>query len=154
MADSRVVAKWITRGGSNKVTLSGWSEGAGLALLAAAAPDGKSVWRGLVTIGLPDHGFLGWRLADNLTYLTKKDPDEPRFEALPYLPRVAPLPAAMIYSTRDEYVPAEQVRKLFGATAEPRRLFPVEARNHRFDGNQAGFFQSLREALGWIHAAR
>ncbi len=154
MGDARTIARWMTQGRNEKVTVSGWSEGAGLALLAAATPEGKSAWRGLVAIGLPDYGFLGWRLADNMTYLTKKDPVEPRFDALAHVPKVAPLPTAMIFSNRDEYVPPAKARQLFDAATEPKRIFQVDARDHRFDGNQAEFFKVLREALGWVHTPR
>ncbi len=153
MADFRFVAQWITQGRRDRVTLSGWSEGAGLALLAAASSQDKSALRGLLAIGLPESGSLGWRLADNLTYLTKRAPNEPQFSALPRMPKVAPLPLAMIYSTHDEYVSPESARKLFDNAAQPKRLFLVEARDHRYDGNQAEFYKSLREALSWIQAA-
>jgi dienelactone hydrolase len=147
--DAAAVARWATDGTQEKLTVSGWSEGAALAVLAATGPNATHVWRGLLTIGLPDHGFLGWRFADNITYLTKKDPDEPRFEAAPHLATLA-LPAAMVFSTSDEYVSASQAKALFAAAAGPKRLFSVEAQSHRFDGGHGDLFRSLREALEWI----
>jgi dienelactone hydrolase len=148
--DFRFVAQWASQEQRDRVIACGWSEGAGLALLAAASPDNKSVIRGLLAIGLPEYGALGWRLADNLTYLTKKVPNEPQFSSLPQMPKVAPLPLAMIYSTRDEYVAQQRARQLHDAASPPKRMFLVEARDHRFAGNQADFFKALREALAWI----
>jgi fermentation-respiration switch protein FrsA (DUF1100 family) len=148
--DARVIARWMTRGGSEAVTLAGWSEGAGLGLLAVAADENKKTFSGLVAIGLPDYAFLGWRWADNLTYLSKKDPTEPRFDTLPYMGKVAPRPLAMIHSSQDEYVSPEAAKKLYEAAAQPKRFFLIQARNHRYDGNREDFFRALREALQWI----
>jgi dienelactone hydrolase len=152
MADFRFMTQWINQGKRDRVIVSGWSEGAGLALLAAASSDNKSTVRGLVAIGLPEYGILGWKLADNLTYLTKKAPSEPQFSTLPQMPKVAPLPLAMIYSTHDEYVPQERAKKLFDAASQPKRFFLVDARDHHYAGNQAEFFKALREALAWIQS--
>jgi dienelactone hydrolase len=152
MADFRFMARWINQGKRDRVILSGWSEGAGLALLGAASPENRSIVRGLLVIGLPEYGVLGWRLADDLTYLTRRSPNEPQFDALPQMPRVAPLPLAMIYSTHDEYVPQPKAKALFDAASQPKRFFLIDARDHHYSGDQAGFFKALREALAWIQA--
>ncbi len=154
MNDSRTLAQWMTQGKSEPVTVAGWSEGAGLGLLAVAAAANKQTFAGLVAIGMPDYAFLGWRWSDNITYLTKKDPNEPKFDTLPYMGKVAPLPLAMIHSSQDEYVSAEMVKKLFQSAAEPKRFFLINARNHRYDGNREDFFRALREALEWVHTKR
>jgi dienelactone hydrolase len=137
-------------GGTSRVIVVGWSEGAGLCLLAAAAPQGKQQLSGLVTLGLPESAVLGWRWSDYLTYVTKQPPNEPTFKTSAFLPRVAPLPIVMIHSTQDEYVPAKAAKELFSAASEPKQFWLIEARNHRFDGNTQFFFQRLREALQWI----
>ncbi|MCC7175572.1 MAG: alpha/beta fold hydrolase [Bryobacterales bacterium] len=152
VADMRAMAVAVRPGGEERIIISGWSEGAGLALLGASAPQNQSVFRGLLAVGLPDRAFLGWRLADSVTYLTKRNPNEPDFDCLPLLPKVSPLPLAMIQSSGDEYVTMALARKMFDAAAEPKRFFPVEARNHRYDGSQQAFFRVLGEALGWISA--
>ena len=150
MADLRSVAGYITAGRAQKVSLLGWSEGAGLALLGAAASCNKNVFSGLVSIGMPGSAVLGWRLADDLTYLTKRDPNEPTFATAAYLPQVSPLPLAMIHSTHDEYISTAVARKLFDGAREPKRFFLVKARNHRYEGNRGEFLRALREALQWI----
>ncbi len=153
-SDFRRVAAWVLEGQQGTVTLAGWSEGAALGVLAFDAPESKRIFDGLLAIGLPDHGFLGWRLADNLTYITKRDPDEPRFSIYPYLSRIAPRPLVCIYSRSDEYVGPETVRKLLESAQPPKRLFSIDARNHRFDGKQDEFFRAMREALEWIRSNR
>ncbi len=112
-------------------------------------PPSKEAYAGLITMGLGDRNVLGWRFADNLTYLTRKQPNEPTFSALSYMPRIAPLPLVMLQSTKDEYVGRDEANRLFNAAAEPKRFVPVEAQNHRFDGAQPEFFRQLRQALEW-----
>ena len=154
MADFRAMSGVLSPRNPEKMVVGGWSEGGGLALLGAAAPQNRAVFRGLLTIGLPDRGFLGWRLVDNITYLTKREPDEPHFDSIPLLPRVSPLPIAMIHSSGDEYVRLDLARRMFDTAAQPKRFFLVEARNHRYEGNQADFFRVLGEALEWLRASQ
>jgi len=132
------------------VILAGWSAGAGLMVLAASGK--KRSYHGVVTMGLADTNVMGWRFKDNLSYITGRLPDEPTFSGLRHIPRVAPLPLAMIQSSRDEYVPVEEARKLFAAAGEPKRFVLVEARNHRFDGNQPEFFRQLRAMIEWVNS--
>ena len=154
ISDFRAMAGVLTQSKPEKIVVGGWSEGAGLALLGAAAPENRATFRGLLTIGLPDRGFLGWRLSDSITYLTKRSPDEPHFDSMPLLPRVSPLPLAMIHSSGDEYVKLDLARRMFDTAAQPKRFFLVEARDHRYDGNQKDFFRVLGEALDWIRASQ
>lgn len=150
MGDFALLARWMRKGQRRRVTLVGWSEGAGLCLLAAAGPQSRDTFNGLVTFGLPESNVLGWRWSDNLSYITRQRPNEPTFSSLVFLPKVAPMPLLMIHSSRDEYVPLEDAKKLFAAAREPKRFVLVKANNHRFDGNQQQFFQELRQGLEWI----
>ncbi|MBV6433002.1 MAG: hypothetical protein IANPNBLG_03163 [Bryobacteraceae bacterium] len=144
------IARWAAAG--RAVTLAGWSAGAGLVVLAASGE--KQPYNGVVTMGLADTNIMGWRLKDNLSYITGRLPDEPTFSSLRHIGRVAPLPLAMMQSSRDEYVPSEEARRLFAAAGEPKRFVLVEARNHRFDGNQAEFYRQLRAMIEWVNTAR
>ncbi|MBI4454374.1 MAG: alpha/beta hydrolase [Acidobacteria bacterium] len=153
MSDFRQIAGWMTQGSTERVTLIGWSEGAGLCLLAAASDENKKTFFGLITLGLGESSVLGWRWSDALTYITGKDPAEPTFLSLPFLPKVAPLPLFMIQSSQDDYVAVETARHLFSAAHEPKRFSLIQARNHRYDGNRDEFFRTLREALQWINKA-
>jgi fermentation-respiration switch protein FrsA (DUF1100 family) len=150
MADMRAIAEAVRRGSQDRLIFAGWSEGAGLSVLAGVPEENKKIFRGVVAIGLADSAVLGWRWTDSITYVTKKKPDEPKFATAPYLPKIAPLPFFMIHSSGDEYTNVPQAKKLFDAAREPRRFWLVKAQNHRFDGNRDDFFRALRESLGWI----
>ncbi len=154
ISDFRAMASALTRGRPGMMIVGGWSEGAALALLGAAAPENRTTFRGLLAVGLPAHGFLGWKLADNLTYLTKREPDEPQFDSVPLLAKVSPLPLVMIQSTADDYVKPEVARGMFDKAAQPKRFYLIQARDHRYDGNQGEFFRVLREGLEWMQTGR
>jgi hypothetical protein len=121
-----------------------------MAVLAAAAPQSEKVYRGVVAIGLPESGVLGWRRVDDLTYITKKDPNEPTFTISPHLPNLERLPIAFIYSTKDEYITSQEAKALYAAARAPKRYFEISARSHGFDGNQSELFRTLGEALRWM----
>ena len=150
MNDFRALAEWMTKGNGERVNLVGWSEGAGLCLLAAAGRDNKRIFTGLVGLGLTENNVLAWRWSDYLTYLTHRDPGGPSFESSGYLPAVTPLPLYLIQSTGDQYVSVEASKRLYLAAREPKKLVMVNAQNHRFDGNQDEMFRNLREGLQWI----
>ena len=120
MHDFHDIAVWIAEGRAARLSLVGWSEGAGLCLLAAASPEGKSIFTGLITLGLPEKNILGWRTIDYLTWITRKTPDEPTFRSIDYMNRVSPLRLWMLQSTQDEYVPLNDSRALFSAALEPK----------------------------------
>lgn len=148
--DFRRIAEWASGGANGRMTLVGWSEGAGLCVLAAAGPDNKRIFNGLVTFGLGDENVLGWSWKDDLTYLTKAKPNEPTFHANEYMAKIAPLPYLMIHSSRDEYVPFEEAKRLATAAREPKRVSVIQANNHRFEGNTAEFYRTLQEGLQWM----
>lgn len=139
--------------GPGRTLLIGWSEGAGLMVLAASGED-KSKFQGLVTMGLGDSNVLGWRLVDNLTYFTRKQPNEPTFSSLVHIASVSPLPVAMIASAHDEYVQQEEANRIFQRAHQPKRFITIAARNHRFEGDQEGFFRELKNALSWIEGEK
>lgn len=150
MNDFRQVTQWITKGANERVTLLGWSEGAGLSVLAAANGENKRLFNGLITLGLGDDNVLGWTWRDNLTYITKAKPNEPVFHAKEYLPQVAPLPYLMLQSSKDEFVPFDEAKLLATAAREPKRISVIQANNHRFEGNVNEFYRQLREGLQWM----
>ncbi len=65
---------------------------------------------------------------------------------------VAPLPLAAIHSTHDEFVPVSDVERVLKAANEPKRLWIVNASNHRFGDNLAEFDRTLIEAIAWVNA--
>jgi dienelactone hydrolase len=151
MNDFREIAAWIAQGHPPRISLVGWSEGAGLCLLGAASGEGKSMFTGLITLGLPAQNILGWRTLDYLSWITKTTPNEPVFRSIDYIDRITPLRLWMLQSTRDEYVPLDKSHELFAAASEPKRFSAVEANNHRFDGNQKELYRLIREGLRWLN---
>ena len=149
--DLAEVAKWMRTRWRERVTLVGWSQGAGMVMLAASGPDKDGLFNGVVTFGLSDTAVLGWRLRDDVTYVTGADPDEPMFHASGYMPQVAPLPFYMIKSSNDQFITKEEAEGLFAAAQQPKLYKVVQAQDHAFDGNTEGLFQALREGLAWVN---
>ena len=135
--DLRALADATTGKSGRRVSLVGWSEGAGLAVLGAAGERGKTAFAGLITFGLTDENVIAWHRSENLTSLLKK-PHEPTFTATTHMKDVAPLPLMMIQSSQDQYVGLDEAKRLFDAAREPKRFELVRGDNHRFDGNHDG----------------
>jgi fermentation-respiration switch protein FrsA (DUF1100 family) len=154
-ADYRVLAEFAARGSSQRPVLVGVSEGAGLCVLAATDPHTRESVDGVVALGLPDVTELGWRWKDAVIYFTHGVPNEPTFSTAAIVDRMGPAPLAAIHSARDEFVPMAEVQRVLEAAREPKRLWVVEASNHRFSSNLAEFDRRLMEAIAWVrdHAA-
>jgi fermentation-respiration switch protein FrsA (DUF1100 family) len=133
-----------------KPVLIGVSEGAGLSVVAAADPAVKPRIAGVVALGLGDVNELAWRWRDSIIYLTKGIPKEPAFHATDFISLLAPAPVALLRSARDEYVPAAESERLFALAREPKKLWTIDAADHRFSGSLAEFDSRLDEALAWI----
>jgi type IV secretory pathway VirJ component len=147
----------FARGGTNrKPVLVGVSEGAGLSVLAATDPSNKEAVAGVIGLGLCDLTELAWRWNDMVIYLTHGTPHERTFSVKAIVDRMAPVPLAAIHSTHDEFVPLGEVQQVIERAGQPKRLWVVNAANHRFSDNVAGFDRALLEAVTWIaelHAA-
>ena len=59
------------------VVFSGVSEGAALAVAAAAAPGNRAWVRGVLTLGLPPAAELAWHWTDFTSWITKRNANEP-----------------------------------------------------------------------------
>ena len=151
-ADYQVLVDFAARGSATKPILIGVSEGAGLSVLAAVDPTLKRAVAGVIGVGLPDRNELAWRWQDSIIYLTHGVPHEPVFSTAAIVERVAPVPLAAIHSTHDEYVPAPEVHRILDHACEPKRLWMVDAADHRFSDKLADFDERLREAIDWIAA--
>lgn len=149
MADFHQIAEGVTGNSGEKITLAGWSTGAGLAVLAAADAN-KASYDGLIAISLGKMNILGWRWLDNLTYLTGKMPKEPAFQSDEYLPKIAPLPVFVIQSSGDQFIPNEEAEAMFVTTKRPKHFALIHANNHSFESNRDGFFAALQQGMQWI----
>lgn len=136
------------------VILSGVSEGAALAVAAAASPGSHRWVDGVVTMGLPPTAELAWRWKDVLAWVTKRDADEPSFSPHEIIARVSPLPLWMIQSTRDEYVEEADYRRFESTAREPKRLVLIAAKNHRFTDKLPQLKDQLLAGLAWFESFR
>ncbi len=132
-----------------RVVLVGWSEGAGIVALAASGDAGKQKYAGVVVFGLSDKNVIAWRLKDNLSILTQREPNEPTFSVMPHLASVSPTPFAMLRADKDQFVSSTEAQALYEAAREPKRYVEVDAENHRFDGNDEEFYKELKESIEW-----
>ena len=148
--DYRVLVEYASRASPARPLLVGVSEGAGLSVLAAADPGLQRHVAGIVGLGLPDRNELGWRWKDSLIYVTHGVPNEPTFNASDLVGRLTPVPLAMIHSTGDEFVPESDVARLMARANEPKRLWRVNASDHRFSGSTAEFDRRLMESIEWV----
>jgi fermentation-respiration switch protein FrsA (DUF1100 family) len=151
-ADYRVLTDLARNATRKKPILIGVSEGAGLSVMAATDADTKADIAGVIGLGLPDINELAWRWKDSLIYLTHRAANEPSFSAAGIVARVAPLPLAAIHSTHDEFVPVAEVERVLKAASEPKRLWIVNAADHRFSDNLEEFDRQLLEAIAWVKA--
>lgn len=142
------------RSGTNNPILAGISEGAGLSALAATDPQVKEAIRGILALGLPDWNELGWRWQDFTIWITKKNPKEPGFRVSEIIGRVSPLPLAEIHSTHDEFLSLEKAKSMIASAGEPKRMWVLEADNHRFSNARDELDRTILEALTWINQPR
>jgi fermentation-respiration switch protein FrsA (DUF1100 family) len=153
-ADFRALVSFAAEGGSARPLLVGVSEGAGLAALAATDAALQPAVLGVVGLGLGDLNELGWRFRDSIIYLTKGVPNEPTFSVLALADRIAPVPLAVLNSRHDEFVPEAESRGIVDRARDPKRLWIVEAADHRFSDNQPGLQKALAEAIAWVEQQR
>jgi len=154
MADFVRIADWMGAGKEEKIALVGWSEGAGLCLLAAAPEENKKRFPGLITFGLTEFPTLSWHWSDLLATMTSRIAREPNFSSADYMPKVSPARFLMIQSSGDQYIPVATAERLFSLAQQPKRYRLIQARDHRFEGNQPQLYQSIREGLEWILESR
>ena len=134
-----------------EVVLTGWSRGAAFAVLAASAQGAPRGIRGVLAIGLSEgedleiNGPADESDEGAATEIHDYWPFEPYA-----LMALLPFRCAVIQATRDNYLAAARARTLFGSDTGKRRLYAVDARNHRFSGGKHAFDRALLDALGWI----
>jgi len=136
------------------VIVSGVSEGAALAVLAASLEQNHGWIHGVITMGVPAVAELAWKWTDFTSWITKSDAREPSFAPRDFIGSVAPLPLVMLQSTKDEYVPESDYRALEAAAKAPKKLVLIDAANHRFTDKLPDLHREYLAALDWIRAAR
>ncbi len=132
------------------VILSGVSEGAALAVLAASAPSNHAWIKCVITMGLPVTAELAWRWTDFTSWITKKDIAEPSFDVREFIAGVAPVPLWMIQSIKDEYVTEADYRTFERLARRPSRLVLIPAGNHRFTDKRPELRVQILAGLAWM----
>lgn len=125
------------------VVLVGVSRGADLAVVAAGQASLQPRLAGVVAIGLTREEEYVHRRRTRVAL--------PLYD---YLPRLGELPLTVIQSTRDNYLPADAARRLFGSDTPVRRFEAIDARNHSFAGARHQLYATLHASLRWLDLAR
>ena len=119
--------------------LIGVSEGAGLSVLAATDPLTKPRSPASIGLGLPDLNELGWRWRDALIYVTHGMPNEPTFSAATIVEQGRAGAACRDpFHARRVRARSRSPAQLIEQAGEPKRLWIVNASNHRFSDNLDG----------------
>jgi type IV secretory pathway VirJ component len=152
--DLRTTVQQVAAASGRRVILSGWSQGAAMAVAAASDQSlkGRDQLAGVVTLGLPESAVLGWDWKATLAVIARREPDQPHFSVAPLLPKVTPKPIWMIHGDDDEYSTPHVARTLYQSAAEPKHLDEIAGAGHRFDGHRDEFYRSLKRGLQWIAA--
>jgi dienelactone hydrolase len=132
------------------VIVSGVSEGAALAVLAASDAHNHDWIDGVITMGLPPTAELAWRWSDSLSWVTKRDAAEPSFAPNDVIASVAPVPLYMSQSRKDEYVTPEDYERFRATARDPKQLVLIDASNHRFTDRRKELSAAFAQGLGWI----
>ena len=132
------------------VIVSGVSEGAALAVLAASDSRNHAWIDGVVTMGTPMVAALAWNWTDFTTWITKRDANQPSFSPADFIAHISPVPLVMLQSVTDEYVPEADYRALHATAKHPKRLVLIGASNHRFTDRQPELRAEMLNALAWI----
>ena len=126
---------------STPVILVGVSRGAGLSVVAAGQPLLQSSLDGVVAMALTkEEEHVRWRRRRESTELKIYD----------YLPRLGSVPISVIQSTRDNYLPSDVARTLFGADTDRRQFHEIDAKNHSFAGARPLLYETLQSSLEWV----
>jgi hypothetical protein len=124
-----------------RVVFVGFSRGAGLAVSAATSPAFRGRLRGILAIGLTAEE----------DYVSERVNGEDRMlQTYGALPRLGDLRVAVIQSTNDSFVPADDARRRFGPDTPTRRLRPIAARDHSFAGGLDELALEMKASLDWI----
>jgi len=65
---------------------------------------------------------------------------------------VREIPLAAIHSTHDEFVPLAEVEKIMAVANVPKKLWAIEASDHRFSDNLSELDRCLLDAMAWVRA--
>ncbi len=125
---------------SSPVVLVGVSRGADLAVVAAGQQGLQAELAGVVAMGLTREEEYVHHMREPMVAL----------DLYQYLPQLGDVPLSVIQSTRDNYLPANDARVLFGQDTPLRVFHSIDARNHSFSGARPALYSTLRTSLAWV----
>jgi hypothetical protein len=132
-----------------RTVLVGVSRGSGLAVAAAGEPAFLAQLVGVVAVALTREEEYVHRLKRN-----RKAPHEAAemvmLDNYEYLPRLRALPLAIIQSVHDNYLPAEEARRLLGPDSALRQLHPIASKNHSFADAREALYAQMKSSLEWV----
>ena len=133
-----------------RTVLVGVSRGSGLAVAAAGEPAFQAQLAGVVAVALTREEEYVHRLKRN-----RKAPHEAAemvmLDNYEYLPRLRALcRCAIIQSVHDNYLPAEEARRLLGPDSALRQLHPIASKNHSFTDAREALYAQMKSSLEWV----
>jgi hypothetical protein len=129
--------------------LVGISRGSGLAVAAAGEPELQPLLAGVVAVALTREEEYVQR-PKRRRHPSAPDPELVMQDNYEYLPRLRALPLSIIQSTHDDYLPAEEARRLLGPDTALRQLHPIASKNHSFTDAREAMYSQLQESLSWV----
>ncbi len=130
---------------TTRIVLVGKSRGSGLAVAAGENPRVRAHLKGILAVALTGEE----------EYIEHREPDLPpgtlvMLNTYDVLPRLGPVPVAVIQSTRDQYLPAAAARQRFGPDTPARQFHAIDAENHNFGGKVAELYAEMDRCFEWI----
>jgi hypothetical protein len=132
-----------------RTVLLGVSRGSGLAVAAAGEPAFQPGLVGVVAVALTREEEYVHRLKRS-----RKAPHAPpemvMLDNYEYLPRLSSLPLSIIQSVHDNYLPAEEARRLLGPDSTLHQLHPIASKNHSFADAREALYSQMKTSLEWV----
>lgn len=138
-----------------RVFLLGVSQGAGIALVAAADVRVGAQLVGVVGLETPGTVSLRSPFWNWTSWVTHKDAEAVSVAAADYVSAVAPVPVAFICGTYDTAGPIEAAQTIFDRGGEPRRLAVIGTDRPLFNDAREPLFAELHKFFAWsVHVTR
>ena len=134
--------------------LFGVSRGAGLAVAAAGESSLQPQLLGVVAVALTREEEYVHRLKRPKHAPPNALPELVMLDNYEYLPRLRTLPVSIIQSTHDDYLPAEEARRLLGPDSKLHKLHPIASMNHSFTDARERLYAEMQASLAWLNQFR
>jgi hypothetical protein len=132
-----------------RTVLVGVSRGSGLAVAAAGESAFQPLLVGVVAVALTREEEYVHRLKRNRR-APQKPPELVMLDNYEYLPRLRDLPLSIIQSVHDNYLPAEEARRLLGPDSRLHQLHPIASKNHSFADAREALYAQMKSSLEWV----